>query len=250
MNPRVQVIGWTEFFLPRGTAYGTAPDTKTGGEALVEFAGRACYRSFDRPNPATATNESYIGHILDVGHFSVLEHGNVTMYIEGVSRSFTHELVRHRHFSFSQLSQRYVTLDADVPERTPADFVVPPVFRGDVEAEDELLDLWERAVDLYAELVARAEQMHGVKRKQAREAARAVLPNMTPTAIVVTGNYRAWRHFIQLRATAAADAEMREVALLCLEQLRAVAPHVFQDFLVLSNDDGLTEARAEYGEVS
>ena len=79
-----------------------------GGPALVEFAGRACYQSWSKPNPRTATNESYIQHIIDVGHFSVLEHASVSFYITGLSRSCTHELIRHRHFSYSQLSQRYV----------------------------------------------------------------------------------------------------------------------------------------------
>ena len=63
---------------------------------------------WSKPNPRTATNAGYLRHIIDVGHFSVLEHASVSFYITGVSRSFTHELIRHRHFSYSQLSQRYV----------------------------------------------------------------------------------------------------------------------------------------------
>ena len=78
------------------------------GEPLAEFAGRACYQSWTKPNPSTATNAGYLRHILEVGHLSVLEHGSVTFYLTGVSRSLTHELIRHRHFSYSQLSQRYV----------------------------------------------------------------------------------------------------------------------------------------------
>ena len=72
-----------------------------GGQALAEFAGRACYQSWNKPNPATATNAGYLRHILEVGHLSVLEHGTATFYLTGVSRSLTHELIRHRHFSYS-----------------------------------------------------------------------------------------------------------------------------------------------------
>ena len=104
----VQAIAWTHFARRRTTSWAaTWTPTPTGGQALAEFAGRACYESWSKPNPATATNAGYLRHILEVGHLSVLEHGTVTMYLRGVSRSLTHELIRHRHFSYSQLSQRY-----------------------------------------------------------------------------------------------------------------------------------------------
>ncbi|WP_390479680.1 FAD-dependent thymidylate synthase, partial [Frankia casuarinae] len=90
---RVQVIAKTEFIPPDDVAWSTDAD---GGQALAEFAGRACYQSWNKPNPATATNAGYLRHILDVGHLSVLEHGTVSLYLTGVSRSLTHELVRHR----------------------------------------------------------------------------------------------------------------------------------------------------------
>src|SRR6476659_7674670 len=101
---RVDVIAWTQFAAPSDVDWTTDAD---GGQALAEFAGRACYESWHKPNPATATNAGYLRHILEVGHLSVLEHATVTMYLREVSRSLTHELIRHRHFSYSQLSQRY-----------------------------------------------------------------------------------------------------------------------------------------------
>ncbi len=109
MTATVRLIAWTQFEPPDDVTWSTDAE---GGQALAEFAGRACYQSWKKPNPATATNAGYLAHILEVGHLSVLEHGTVTFYLTGVSRSFTHELIRHRHFSYSQLSQRYV------PERT------------------------------------------------------------------------------------------------------------------------------------
>src|SRR4051794_31644263 len=92
----VQLIAKTEFTTPVGVPWTTDAD---GGQALAEFAGRACYQSWGKPNPATATNAGYLRHILEVGHLSVLEHGTVSFYLTGISRSLTHELIRHRHFS-------------------------------------------------------------------------------------------------------------------------------------------------------
>jgi thymidylate synthase (FAD) len=239
---RVQLIAKTEFLAPPDVPWSTDAD---GGPALVEFAGRACYQSWDKPNPRTATNGTYLQHIIDVGHFSVLEHASVSFYITGISRSCTHELIRHRHFSYSQLSQRYV------PE-VDSQVVVPP----DIEDDPELREIFIAAADAgraaYTELLAKleakfAEQTSGsdkpatpglLRRKQARQAARAVLPNATETRIVVTGNYRAWRHFIAMRASEHADVEIRRLAIACLRELIDVAPAVFADFEITALADG------------
>ena len=85
-----------------------------------------------------------------------------------------------------------------------------------------------------------------LRRKQARQAARAVLPNATETPIVVTGNYRAWRHFIAMRATEHADVEIRELAVECLRQLQRVAANVFGDFTISTLADGTEIAASPY----
>ena len=87
----IQLIAATQFHAPRGVEW-HADDSASDGEALVEFAGRACYESFDKPNPRTATNEAYLHHIMEVGHTALLEHATATMYITGLSRSASHEL--------------------------------------------------------------------------------------------------------------------------------------------------------------
>lgn len=231
---RVQLIARTEFTPPPDVPWSTDAD---GGQALVEFAGRACYQSWSKPNPRTATNAAYLSHIIDVGHFSVLEHASVTFYITGISRSATHELIRHRHFSFSQLSQRYV------PE-PDSRVVVPPGMEDDPELQQILTDAADASRAAYVELLARleakfADQPNAVlRRKQARQAARAVLPNATETRIVVTGNYRAWRHFIAMRASEHADVEIRRLAVECLRQLADVAPAAFGDFQISALADG------------
>jgi thymidylate synthase (FAD) len=230
----VQLIAKTEFVVPPDVPWSTDAD---GGQALVEFAGRACYQSWSKPNPKTATNAGYLRHIIDVGHFSVLEHATVSFYISGISRSCTHELIRHRHFSYSQLSQRYV------PEHA-SHVVVPPGLEDDDDLRRILTDAADASRATYAELLEKLEAKFAdgpnalLRRKQARQAARAVLPNATETRIVVTGNYRAWRHFIAVRASEHADIEIRRLAIACLRQLADVAPAVFGDFDIATLADG------------
>jgi thymidylate synthase (FAD) len=219
VTPQVTLIAKTEFLPPAGVPWETDAD---GGQALAEFAGRACYQSWTKPNPATATNAGYLRHILEVGHLSVLEHGTVSFYLTGMSRSLTHELIRHRHFSYSQLSQRYV------PERDAA-MVEPAVIADDPELHQQFLDASAAALAAYEKLLAGNRTL---RRKQARQAARAVLPNATETRLVVTGNYRAWRHFIAMRASEHADVEIRDLAVACLKLLQAEVPNVFADFVI------------------
>ena len=231
---RVQLIAKTEFSAPPDVPWGTDAD---GGQALTEFAGRACYESWSKPNPRTATNAGYLKHIIDVGHLAVLEHAGVTVYITGISRACAHELIRHRHFSYSELSQRYV------PE-PDSQVVLPPELDDDPELRQIVTTAADGARAAYDALLARleagfADQPGAVLRhKQARQAARAVLPNATETRIVMTGNYRAWRHFVAMRASEHADLELRRLAVACLRLLADVAPAVFGDFQIASLADG------------
>lgn len=244
----VRLIAKTEFIPPTDVPW--QPDDCEGGEALAEFAGRACYQSWSRPNPATATNAGYLAHIIDVGHLSVLEHGSVSFYLTGLSRSLTHELVRHRHFSYSQLSQRYVPADN-------FEAVCPDVIADDPELAEVFSRAMLAAEDAYRELAGRLDAKladRGVtgtaRRKQARQAARAVLPNATETRIVVTGNYRAWRHFIAMRATEHADVEIRALAVECLRELQKAAANVFADFTISTLADGTEVASSPHSETS
>jgi thymidylate synthase (FAD) len=239
---KVQLVARTEFTPPAEVPWTTDAG---GGEALAEFAGRACYQSWSKPNPATATNAGYLRHILEVGHLSVLEHGVVSFYITGVSRSLTHELIRHRHFSYSQLSQRYV------PERNAA-MVEPAAIAEDPELHEKFTAATRASIAAYNDLLAALEVKFGdvpnatLRRKQARQAARSVLPNATETRIVVTGNYRAWRHFVAMRASEHADVEIRELAVECLRQLQKAAPNVFGDFEIATLSDGSEVASSPF----
>ena len=186
-----------------------------GGQELIEFAGRLCYESFDLPNEKTKTNSAYIKNIVAQGHESVLEHVSVTFYVEGVSRNLSHELIRHRHLSFSELSQRFVNMEK-------ANVVIPPAYGGGLEP------LSQRHAELYALEVD--ELRAGTKtRKQAREAARYGLPSGIETKLVVSGNLRAWRDVLKKRLSVHADAEIREFAQEVLHTLTVEYPDVFAD---------------------
>ncbi|UIZ91442.1 FAD-dependent thymidylate synthase [Corynebacterium sp. CNCTC7651] len=240
----VQLIAASQFHMPTGVDW-AADEGATDAEALVEFAGRACYETWEKPNPHTRANDAYLRHIIDVGHDALLEHATATVYIRGLSRAAGNELLRHRHFSFSQLSQRYVHAGG-------GEVVVP-----DAIAEDEdLTRLFLRAVDdarfVHDELLAALEENMAaepnalLRAKKARQAARAILPNATETRFVVTGNYRAWRGFIAARASEHADTEIRALAIRCLEVLREQSPVLFSDFLISELADGTRMATTPY----
>ena len=218
----------------------------TDGERLAEFAGRLCYMS--QRNPAGRTTREYLENIKRQGHGSVLEHAHYSLLLEGISRSLTHELVRHRVFNFSQLSQRYV-------DESDANFVVPPAIVGDQALEAawrEQIEAAQRSyVALVEQLMARyawvGDKVH--RRKMAREAARGVLPNSTETKIVVTGNARAWRTMLELRAGEGAELEIRRLAVVVLRLLQREAPAFFDDFEVYTADDRRDAARVGYHKV-
>jgi thymidylate synthase (FAD) len=219
----------------------------TDGERLAEFAGRLCYMS--QHNPAKRPTREYLENIKKQGHGSVLEHANYSILLEGVSRSLTHELVRHRAgFAYSQLSQRYV-------DESQASFVIPPAIVGDQELESAWRDQVESAQTVYVGLVAELMERYGWvadkvhRRKMAREAARAVLPNATETKIVVTANARAWRTMLELRSSEGAELEIRRMAVAALRLLQSEAPGFFSDFEIYTADDRREAARITYHKV-
>lgn len=190
----------------------------TDRDELAEFAGRSCYQSWGRPNPVTATNQGYLNHILEEDHQSVLEHASATFYVTGVSRSLTHELIRHRHLSYSEVSQRYVDVSS-------FKVVVPPALRERFGSDMIPLSTQEKQ-----QYNASLYELRDLPRKEGRQAARAWLPGATETKVVVTGNMRAWRYVIQKRNTEFADKEIQLFAQEVLRQLKRIAPNTFQDF--------------------
>ena len=222
-------------------------DAGTAAEYLVETAGRVCYMSFARPRPGG--NAAYVGHLLEVGHGSVLEHAVWNFLITGVSRSLTHELVRHRAgFSYSQLSQRYV-------DESVAEYVEPDVIAEDPELHALWLETIQRTHQAYLILAEKLQRKFAdepdrtQRRKLARQAARSVLPNATETKIFVTANARALRHFIEMRASRQAEVEIRKLAVQVLRIMQKEAPNLFGDYQLLPLPDGTFEATTPYRKV-
>lgn len=180
-------------------------------ELLIESAGRTAYLSFDSQKPGS--EKKFIQMLMKRGHESVLEHASATFRVTGVSRAFTHQLVRHRLCSFTQQSQRYV-------DESSFEYVVPESIRSCRRAMELFRAFINRARWIYAEL-----QCLGIK----NEDARFVLPNAITSEIVVTANFREWRHIIQLRGGSHAQWEIRRVAIAILKQLKALAPTTFGD---------------------
>ncbi len=250
-EPKVYLVGRQvmdpervdRFLGDHGVSWQT--DTEVGAEALAEMAGRVCYMSYGK---GRKTNREFIQHIIDVGHGSVLEHAVWSFLVTGVSRSFTHELVRHRHFSYSQLSQRYVN-------ESDSDFIEPDVIAGDpalhqvwCEAVDATRRAYERLVEGLLKHYAHETEVT-LRRKLARQAARSVLPNATETKIFVTGNARAIRHFIELRGSEHADVEIRKVAIAVLEIMRQESPSLFADYQLKTLPDGTVVTHTEHPKV-
>ncbi len=254
-------------------------DSEVAGEVLTETAGRVCYMSFAKPRPGG--NAAYLTHIKEVGHGSVLEHAVWNLLITGVSRSLTHELVRHRAgFGYSQLSQRYV-------DESVAEYVEPDIIASDPELHAIWLEAVKQSHAAYVKLAGalsaklkvheefacgwcygtghdyagRAKdrgrateygcthcdgegvhvQNRSSIRKAARQAARSVLPNATETKIFVTGNARALRHFLEQRGSRHAEPEIRKLAAAVFDVLHNDAPNLFGDYRKVPLADGTDE---------
>src|SRR5438128_1590636 len=233
------------FLQDHGVSWQT--DTEVAGEHLTEISGRLCYMSFARPRPGG--NKVYLDHIREVGHGSVLEHAVWNFIVTGVSRSLTHELIRHRAgFGYSQLSQRYV-------DESVAEYVEPDC----IAAEPELHRLWIDAIghshQAYMKLVEKLQEKFKdepdktLRRKLARQAARSVLPNATETKIFWTANARALRHFIEMRASRHAEVEIRQLSYLVWQIMVKEAPNLFNDYRPVPLPDGTFELLTEHRKV-
>lgn len=220
VTPEVRLLAHTKIDEKAISEYMSIQDASTDAETLLTMAGRNCYRSFHRPNEATYNDADYLRRTLAVlGHWSISEHATATLYFTGVSRAFLAELTRHRHLSFSVESQRFINAN-------DANIVRPPAIECGAEI-CSLENVAETALEEYEVIVNSLTDDHNLPRKQAREAARAVLPNMVETRMVVTGNLRAWHEVIHRRTQPDADAEMQEVMRLAAKQLHPVSPIIF-----------------------
>jgi thymidylate synthase (FAD) len=233
-------------------------DSEVAAEVVTETAGRICYMSFAKPRPGG--NAAYLTHIKEVGHGSVLEHAVWSFLLTGLSRSLTHELVRHRAgWAYSQLSQRYV-------DESVAEYVEPDIIANDPELHALWLDAVTHAHEAYVKLADRLNAKladpqtataamlppdadRTTRRKTARQAARSVLPNATETKITVTANARALRHFLEQRGSVFAEPEIRKLTNVMLDVLQQDSPNLFGDYKKVPLPDGTFEITTEFKKV-
>ncbi|MBI1912874.1 MAG: FAD-dependent thymidylate synthase [Deltaproteobacteria bacterium] len=186
-------------------------------EKTVSLAAKLCYSDSTigelEDRVKESSQEKFLGKIIKMGHLSVLEHASFVFGIEGISRATSHQLVRHRLASYSQQSQRYVTVSS--PE-----YVIPGSIKKDAAKRKRFETEMKRIYRLYKELVE-----EGVP----AEDARYLLPNAACTKIIVTMNARELLHFFNLRCCERAQWEIREMATLMLSLVKKEAPLIFRD---------------------
>ena len=228
----------------------------TDGTQLAKFAGQLCYTSFSEKRSFNKDASRYMGHIKESGHGSVLEHPNYNFLMYGISRSNTHELVRHRAGTgFSQVSQRYVS-------GRVLRFVLRPEYVGDDYLLSKFMDRCATNFAEYHEVsdylvkvqaeggraILSAEQKTDL-RKKVQQVARSLLPNETEAPVVVSTNGRAIRHVIEMRSNGAAETEIRRAwfkAFLCIRQ---VDPELFEDYEAVRLEDGTFAVQTKYRKV-
>jgi thymidylate synthase (FAD) len=232
-------------------AYIEDPTRLPDSSQLCKTAGQLCYASF---GPRRTTNENaaaYFERLTSAGHGSVLEHASFSFLLYGISRSVTHELVRHRHLNFSQISQRYVSGS-----------VLRFVERSEYAEDPELHRLFEERADQAAEeyeamagrLLERQERGLALldaeyktdARKKVQQTARSLLPNETEAPMVCTGNVRALRHVVEMRADEHAESEIRNLAVRMFLCLAMADPILFGDYRLQSLPDGTYEVTTEH----
>jgi thymidylate synthase (FAD) len=247
------LAGFLEGFDPklRFPEYLDDPTRLPDSSQLCKTAGQTCYMSFGIKRTTNENAAKYFERLTSAGHGSVLEHSNFSFLLYGISRSVTHELVRHRHLGFSQVSQRYVSGS-----------VLRFVERPEYQSDERLHRLFEERADgVAAGYEAMANhllewQEGGASmlsadyktdaRKKVQQTARSLLPNETEAPMVCTGNVRALRHVVEMRADAHAESEIRNLAVRIFLCLVTADPILFGDYEIGELPDGTHTVTTEY----
>lgn len=256
-RPSLNESGLSQFFLDEGVEFSTPSrklvygsvdkawecDTDNAAEIICMTAGKICYDAYGKGRSDTKT---YLQNILHQKHGSVLEHANWSFVIAGVSRTFSHEHVRHRAgVAISQRSSRYVKEDQ-------CGVIAQPSINSNAKAKqiwDESIEKSKQAYSDILELIAKDLKEtvpdSTLRTKLARSAARSVLPQATETYIFWTANARALRHYIEMRAVEHAEIEIRRVAIAILKIMQAEAPSLFSDYTISQLPDATEVATTE-----
>lgn len=200
----------------------------------IEVAGRTCYKSEEKITPDGESAKGFVKMIINNGHEAMLEHSSLSVRFI-CSRGVSHEIVRHRLFSFAQESTRYCNYSKG-KFGGECTFIVPPDQEWGVNIEEyEELDENNKIKDVvkwewyWILIMCEREYMGLLELGWTPQEARDVLPNALKTEIVVTGNYREWRHFFKLRCDEKAHPHMRALAKDLLEDVKTRIPVVFDD---------------------
>lgn len=208
---------------------------------VVAMAAKLCYSktgvSNIKDNLDDEKVEKFISHLSSIGHESPIEHISFTFAVEGISRTCTHQLVRHRIASYSQQSQRYVKLEQ-------FEYIIPPQIQENEKAKELFIKAMEYDQKAYNQIVDELIQDNikfyldqGYDEKKAKsmaekksiEDARYVFPNACETKIVITMNARTLLNFFEHRICERAQWEIKEMAYLMLEKVKEVAPNIFSN---------------------
>lgn len=185
-----------------------------GGEKLIEQAGRTCYKSGD--SIGKGTSEPFAKRLIGMGHESVIEHSFASFRIV-CDRGVSHELVRHRLCSFSQESTRYCNYGSG-KFGSEISVIEPPGL------SPEKRDVWIKLCE-----IAEGTYMALIELGASPQIARSVLPTCLKTELVMSTNFREWRHIIKLRTSPKAHPQMREIACQIRDILIEKEPACFGD---------------------
>ena len=188
----------------------------------IEKIGRTCYKSENKITPQSASG--FVKMLIEKGHEAMIEHASIS-YRVICDRGVTHEIVRHRLFSYAQESTRYCNYNGRVT------YVLPPwveLDEGEYLSSDAAKDV---VTENWLDLLLRAEESYTALTNYGwvPQQSRSVLPNALKTEIVITGNLREWHHFFRLRTSKTAHPQMQEIANMLLKDVRIRVPVIFEN---------------------
>jgi thymidylate synthase (FAD) len=259
-RPQVGIEGLRPFLEGFGDdldfgQYVDDPTPLTPGAQLLKTAGQTCYASFGPQRSYNENAKRYFDNLSSSGHGSVYEHATFSFLCYGISRSNTHEVVRHRAgTAFSQLSQRYVSGKVLRFVERPEYQLHPALHKRFEERVDRAAREYEDVADELMALQAEGDQLLSAeakrdKRKRVQQTARSVLPNESETILVLSANLRAWRHMIEMRTDLHAESEIRDLFFRIFLCMRMSEPLLFEDYSIESLPDGTYGARTDWRKV-
>lgn len=259
-KPNVSIEGLRSFLEGFGEEVGFGqylddPTPLTPAAQLLKTAGQTCYASFGPKRTYNDDADRYFANQRAGGHGSVLEHASLSFLCFGISRSNTHEIVRHRAgTAYSQLSQRFVSGKVLRFVERPEYQQHPGLHKRFCERIDRAAREYEDVADELLALQKEGDHLLSAeartdRRKRVQQTARSVLPNESETLLVMSGNVRAWRHVIEMRTDPHAESEIRDLFFRIFLCLRLAEPILFSDYTLETFPDGTYGVRTDWRKV-